>query len=292
MVELQSVLDIIGVIIAAPLLVGLLMGVDRKITARMQARRGPPIWQPYYDIIKLLGKDRKLINSSQALFAYAALLLQAFSLALLAAGGDLVVVFFMSAAGCFCFVLGAFSARSPFSHLGAQRELLQILAYEPVLFMFIFLIGLWQGGFMAQDVRGQMLTVLPFMVLALIPVLLIKAHKSPFDIAVAKTEIASGPYVEYSGSYLAVTEYAHWIELAIVFGFISLLYADPDPYLNVIGKLLLIFVLYFVVIVIDNVTTRLTRRSMVTFTLAFGILMGVLNLIWMYLIDKGVLPWA
>ena len=77
-----------------------------------------------------------------------------------------------------------------------------------------------------------------------------------------------------------------------MFGFISLLYADPDPYLNVIGKLLLIFVLYFVVIVIDNVTTRLTRRSMVTFTLAFGILMGVLNLIWMYLIDKGVLPWA
>jgi ech hydrogenase subunit B len=292
MVEWQTVAVIIAVIILAPLAVGLLLGIDRKITARMQSRRGPPIWQPFLDLVKLLGKDRKLINSSQALFAFAALLLQAFALILLAAGGDIVVVFFLSAAGCFCFVLGAFSARSPFSHLGAQRELLQILAYEPVLFLLIFLIGFWQGTFMAGRISGQMLTVMPFMLLALIPVLLIKTHKSPYDIAVAKTELASGPYVEYSGTYLAVTEYAHWIELAVVFGFVTLLYSDPNPYVNVAGKVLLVFILYFITIVIDNATTRLTRRSMVTFTLAFGVAMALLSLAWMYLIDKGVLPWA
>ena len=124
--------------------------------------------------------------------------------------------------------MGAFSARSPFSYFGAQRELLQILAYEPVLFLAIFAIGYREGTFLSNGIGQDLMVILPLTLLALLPVLLIKMEKSPYDIAVAHTEIISGPYVEYSGRYLAYTEIAHWFELGIVFGIMTLFFQDHE----------------------------------------------------------------
>ncbi|MCU0861376.1 MAG: NADH-quinone oxidoreductase subunit H, partial [Methanomassiliicoccales archaeon] len=134
-----------ALLLLVPVLIGLLLGLDRKLTARMQNRVGPPILQPFYDLGKLLAKDRKVINPGQVGFALAALLFQALALAMLLYGGDIVAAFFLTSAGSVMVVLGALSARSPFSHLGAQRELLQILAYEPVLFLVVLALGV-EGG--------------------------------------------------------------------------------------------------------------------------------------------------
>ena len=70
----------IALLFLAPLAVGVLMGFDRKITARMQNRVGPPLLQPFYDVLKLLGKERKLLSQAQSYFALACLMFEAASL--------------------------------------------------------------------------------------------------------------------------------------------------------------------------------------------------------------------
>jgi ech hydrogenase subunit B len=277
-----------GLLVLAPLAVGLLLGVDRKLTARMQNRVGPPVLQPFYDLMKLMGKRRNLLNSGQVAFALGYLLFQFLALAVLAFGGDLLVVFFLSSAGSVFLVLGAFSARSPFSQMGAQRELLQVLAYEPVLFMVIIVMGFDQRTFMAGDFSNALLPPLLLALIALIPVLVIKLQKSPYDVATAHTELVSGPHIEYSGPYLAVVEFAHWLEISVMLGIMSLFWYDPTLWISLIGKIALILVAWFVVLLIDNVTARLVRRRMVSFTLSFGLTLVALNLILLQYVLPGV----
>ena len=291
MISTSDLFVMLVLLFLSPLAIGLLMGLDRKLTARMQNRLGPPILQPFYDLIKLFGKDRRVMNNSQAVFGVAAMLLQLSAFVILVTGGDLLIVFFVSGAGSFSLVLGAFSARSPFSYFGAQRELLQILAYEPILFLAIFAIGYREGTFLTNGIGQDLIFVLPLALLALLPVVLIKMEKSPFDIAVAHTEIISGPYVEYSGRYLAYTEIAHWFELGILFGIMTLFFQDPNIYLSIAGKIAIVLAFFLVALLIDNSTARLTRGRMVKFTLAFGMTLIGANILILFLADKGVFQW-
>ncbi len=274
--------------ILAPLVVALLFGLDRRITARMQNRVGPPIIQPFYDLFKLLRKTPKLLNSSQVAFAVAALGAQMVALAIFVTGGDLLLIFFIQGAGSVAIVLGAFSARSPFSYLGSQRELLQILAYEPVIFLVVIALGIEQGSFLIRDMNSALILMLPLAYVAMVAVLVIKLQKSPYDVAMAHSEIVSGPHIEYSGPYLAIIELAHWFEIAVIFGILTLFWWQTDPYLSLLGKFLAVFVALFAVILIDNGTARLTRLRMVRFTLAFGIVLVALNLIWTLYLSKAV----
>jgi ech hydrogenase subunit B len=283
----EQVILSIGLLILAPLAVGVLLGVDRRLTARMQNRVGPPLLQPFYDLFKLMGKSRSLLNSGQVAFALCYLLFQFLALAVLVFGGDLLVVFFLSSAGSVFLVLGAFSAHSPFSQMGAQRELLQVLAYEPVLFVVIMALGFDQRTFLAADIDRMLLAPLLLAFIALIPVLIIKLQKSPYDIATAHTELVSGPHVEYSGPYLAVVEFAHWLEIAVILGVMSLFWYDPTLWISVLGKVALILAVWFVVVVMDNITARLVRRRMVSFTLSFGLTLVALNLVVLHYVLPG-----
>ena len=219
------------------------------------------------------------MNKGQVVFALMGLLLQASAMGLLCMGGDLLVIFFLSGAGSFMLVLGAFAALSPFSHLGAHRELLQIVAYEPVFFLAIIAVGWYEGTFMVDELEGNLLDVLPLVVLALVPVLMIKMQKSPLDLATAHQELVAGPYVEYSGPYLGVTKLAHWFELAILLGFISLFYTNDEAVWTVMGRLLLIIGLVVLVAIIDNTTARLTRGAVVLTTMSIGVVLVGANLV-------------
>jgi ech hydrogenase subunit B len=278
----------IAVIILAPLAVGLLRGVDRKLTARMQNRRGPPIVQPFYDMVKLLSKSPILINNLQVTFAGAALLFQAAALALFVAGGDLLIAFFVSGAGSIFLVLGAFSVRSPYSYLGGQRELLAILAYEPVLFLAVLSLGM-RSSFLVSELRGGLLEDLPLVLLAMVPVMVILLEKSPYDVPAAHQELISGPYIEYSGPYLAIMEGARWFQLAFVLGVITLFVWNDNTIVSLLGKAAIVLLVLFVTIVIDNITARLTRERMVMFMLTVGIALVAVNLIYLTIFPEGLI---
>jgi len=139
-------------LLAAPLIGGLLTGLDRKLTARLQGRMGPPVLQPFFDLLKLCSKEATCQSRLQVLYAYMYLGMIVMTLTLLATGQDLLMAVFIHAFGSIALVLGAQSVASPYSRIGAQRRIMQILAYEPVFVLLVIGLHRITGSFMASSV--------------------------------------------------------------------------------------------------------------------------------------------
>jgi len=274
---------------AVPLLVGVLLGLDRVLTARLQGRQGPSVLQSLRDLTKLLHKKGSYVNGSQAMFAYGALVLQASAALVLIMGSDVLTAFLLSGVGCFLMVMAALSVRSPYSHLRAQRELVQMMATEPVVMMIVLSLGYASGSFLGSDMDEMLVLTLPLAAASMVPVLLIRLEKSPYDIATAHSEIVSGPYVEFSGRGLGITKLAHWFELAVMFGILLLLFRLPDPALDLAVKAMVVLAVVVMTAVIDNTTARLTRWRMLRFSLTFCLGAVMLNMIVLYLVNTGVI---
>src|SRR5512147_2935717 len=138
-------------LIAAPILGGLLAGWDRRISARMQSRQGPPILQPFYDVLKLCHKEAIVVRRSQNFYVFFFLLLVIFTGALFFAGSDLLLVVFALTLAAIFLVLGAYKASSPYSFIGAERELIQMMAYEPMVLLTAIGMYMAAGSFQVRD---------------------------------------------------------------------------------------------------------------------------------------------
>lgn len=287
-VILKDILTVAATIILAPIIGGLLTGIDRKITARMQSRSGPPILQPFYDLIKLLGKERLIVNQTQMMFALGHLFFAVAALAMFMLGQDLLMILFIMAFSSIMLIMGAMSVRSPYSKIGAQREIVQIMAYEPVLILMVVGIFLSTGSFMIRPLFSDMFSFgkpllydLPLVFIAFIYVLTIKLRKSPFDFSTSHhghQELIKGITTEFSGPQLAVIELTHWYELVLFLGLITMFFARP-----VWIGMGIALICYFCEIVIDNISARMTWKWMLQATWIVGIGVAMTNIIWLYL---------
>jgi formate hydrogenlyase subunit 4 len=124
-------------VVFAPVFGGLLAGVDRRVSARMQGRVGPPLLQPFYDVGKLLQKTTRQINPIAEPLLVAHVGYMAACGALLVSGTDLIFTAFIFALAALLLVLAAGSANSPFSFTGAERELVVLLASEPFFILMM-----------------------------------------------------------------------------------------------------------------------------------------------------------
>ena len=97
--------------------------------------RGPPLLQPFYDVIKLWHKENIVVRRSQNFYIFFFLLLVIFTGGLFYAGSDLLLVIFALTLAAIFFVLAAYKASSPYSFIGAERELIQMMAYEPMVLL-------------------------------------------------------------------------------------------------------------------------------------------------------------
>lgn len=277
-------LIILATLLIAPLVGGLLMGIDRKLSARMQGRVGPPVVQPFYDLIKLFAKDALVSTKMQLVSVYLYLTSVVLSVVMLMLGQDLLVLLFVLALGSVSLILGAFSVRSPYSQLGAYRELLLLLSYEPLLALFVVGVYLATGSFMVRDIfkmEQPLLLNLPLFAVTQILVLAMKMNKSPFDISAshhAHQEIVRGILTEFSGPYLGIIELTHWYELVLLLGMTALLWAN-----NLWVGAALAIGSYFVVMLIDSITARMTWRWTLRVGWGIGIPLAVINLMMVYL---------
>ena len=130
-----SLLGAVVFILLAPVIGGLIAGIDRKVTAHMQGRVGPSIFQPFYDVGKLFEKEGAVVNETQRFYVISYFVFAIFTGALFFAGGNLLLVVFALTLAQIFLVLGAYAANSPYSHIGAERELIQIMAYEPMVLL-------------------------------------------------------------------------------------------------------------------------------------------------------------
>lgn len=270
-------------LLLAPILGGLLSGCDRIISARMQRRKGPPLLQPFYDFLKLWGKQPIAVNKAEGFYIFGFLLFVLLTGTLFFAQGDILLVVFTLTMASVCLIIAAYAVDSPYSQIGAERELVQTMAYEPMLLMVALGFYLASGSFSVGDIlTGAHMNILrmPGIFFGLCFILLIKFRKSPFDISMsheAHQELIGGLKTEISGRTLAVVEIAHWYENVFLFGLVLLFFASDTWWTWLLG-LAICEIVFFAEILIDNCCARIKWERMLASTWLVGLMAGFLNI--------------
>jgi ech hydrogenase subunit B len=276
-------------VLVAPVVGGLVAGIDRKITAHMQGRVGPSIFQPFYDVGKLFEKEQAVVNETQIFYAVCYIIFMIFTGALFFAGGDLLLVIFALTLAQIFLVLGAFAANSPYSYVGAERELLQIMAYEPMVILTAVGMFVATKSFNVSDIASTTIPVIlliPGIFLGFLYVLTIKLRKSPFDISTshhAHQEIVKGVTTEFSGPSLGLIEITHWYETVFLLGFVYLFFGF-NPVIGVVAVILV----YLLEILIDNTNARVKWQLAVKSSWLIAAVVGVVNLAALYFFSGGI----
>jgi formate hydrogenlyase subunit 4 len=280
-----SLVGVVAFILLAPVIGGLIAGIDRKITAHMQGRVGPPILQPFYDVGKLFEKEKTVANDTQRFYAISYFIFMIFTGALFFAGGDILLVIFALTLAQIFLVLGAYSANSPYSHIGAERELIQIMAYEPMI--IIAAVGMYvvTKSFTIASYPQPLVLFLPGIFAGFIYILTIKLRKSPFDISTshhAHQEIVKGVTTEFSGPTLGLIEVTHWYETVFLLGFVYLFFAF-SPLIGIIAVILV----YLLELLIDNASARVKWQLVMKSSWVIAALVGGVNLAVLYYLGVG-----
>jgi len=230
----------------------LFKGIDRKLVARMQGRVGPPIRQPFLDVIKLMDKESIVPeNAVRWMYLSAPIICLAASIILLMyipiatfepllnGRGDVILVLYIFIIPALAMVAGGFASGSPFASIGAQREMVTMASYEfplaVVVIALVWKINDMAGGdvfnlatIYAHPLWGEVgllgLLGLIALLLALVIVTPGVMAKIPFDVAEAETEIAHGLLAEYTGRNLALFYIADGVRLFAMASFIIALF--------------------------------------------------------------------
>jgi NADH-quinone oxidoreductase subunit H len=196
--------------------------VDRRVTARLQGRVGPPWFQPLADFIKLMAKE-DLLPVGAHRWACTAAPLASLAAALAASmyipvgratanafEGDLIVVLFLLSIPALAYFVAGWMSGGVYSIIGGNRSLLQYFSYEVPFLMALagpaILSSSWSistiAAYQAQTTWAAFVQPLGF-ALAIVG-LIGKLKREPLDIPKAKSEIAAGPLTEFSGRKLAL----------------------------------------------------------------------------------------
>ena len=263
--------------------------MDRKVTARVQYRVGPPVLQPVLDLVKLCHKET-LIPSGAVPAVFLTAPLVGFAGVTVASGllwgnnlngdqsflGDLFVALYLFTLPSLAIILGGFASANPLASLGAAREMKLLLAYE-LPFLLAVLVPVIQSGnalrlgeiVAAQSAAGVTAASLSGALALVVALLCMQAKLGlvPFDIPEAETEIGGGVLIEYGGPPLAVYRLTKCMLLFALPFFLIVLFLGGIPLtpLGVLGGLLKFVVLVALMTVIRNTNPRLRIDQAVRF---------------------------
>jgi len=214
---------------------GILSWSDRKITARVQFRKGPPFLQPFYDLGKLFYKET-ILPKYGAKFTFLAAPVFALFSATMAnvfillpvffpdAGfkEDLIVIFYLLTIPSLSFIIGALASGNPIGAIGASREMKLIIAYELAFILALAAIVIKTDMSITisdiltkQQTDGAFIGSISGVILFIVILFVIQAKLAlvPFDMAEAEAELAHGIFIEYSGTAYAIIKMARYIML-------------------------------------------------------------------------------
>ena len=250
----------------------------------MQGRQGPPFLQPFYDIhcLRLFSKQMLAVNSVQMFLLLSYLIFLAVAGSLLFAGEDILMCLFMLSTADMFLVMAASSDSSPFSTLGAGREMIQIMAYEPMTLLLAVGFYLATGSFQVADIVRQPVSAvvtMPGFLLGLMFIMAIKLRKSPFDLSTshhAHQEIVKGLTTEMAGPTLAVMNIAEYYEMTLMLGLVALFFVNENP-ISWPLALVACLAVYVLELVWDNVSARVKWRTLLDGCWVVTLLTGGLN---------------
>jgi len=227
----MDVLTYIGLVVFLGFVFTALVGlasswIDRKVSARLQWRVGPPWYQPIADIVKLMSKEVTVVEGSSRFTCLSAPFIGFAAVVVVSTiiwmasirpqsgfVGDIIVILYLLYIPSLAMIVGGSASRNPFAALGASREMKLMLAYEASFLVAVFTLVLNNGGIVSlggmvayQQANGPMVTHSLSSVIALVVALTYLPAKlgiGPFDIPEADCELIAGTYTEYSGSPLA-----------------------------------------------------------------------------------------
>jgi len=291
------------VVIPGTIVLGLVASwIVRKVSALVQYRVGPPIFQPFYDVAKLMGKEILIPEQAQQTVFMAAPLVGLAGLLLLsimlwrititgtAYLGDIVVAIYLMVLPSLALILGSSASASPHAAVGTSREMKLIMSYELPLVLAFIVVIIKTGGQLSLAAiaeRAPIFSISGFLAF-LVALLCVQAKLGfvPFDIAEAETELGSGVLMEYSGALLALWKLSQATMLVVLPLFLVMVFLGGFgtagwPLLWGIGKYVLMLVL---VILIKNTNPRMRIDQAMKFfwvycglTLAFAITLATIG---------------
>jgi formate hydrogenlyase subunit 4/hydrogenase-4 membrane subunit HyfE len=267
---LLAFLQILFIFGFSPLLIGLM----RKVKARLQGRSGSPIYQPYLDMLKLLSKGSAKSSTTSFIFVIApvvgfvSVMIASIMLPVLSPVSflavNIIVFAYLFSIGRFLTALSGLDAGSSFGGLGSSREMLYSVLIEPALFSVVLFLAA-SGGFavIAPLATGglawEALALSPahwIAALGLFIIILAETGRLPFDNPATHLELTmvhEAMILENSGPGLALVEWAHASKIFLLFSLIPVIFlplSSPDPLMRmafVLGVSLLLSVLTAVV---------------------------------------------
>jgi ech hydrogenase subunit B len=279
-----KIICVAAYLILAPFIGGFLEGVDRKISARMQRRVGPPILQPFYDVTKLLKKQVIAVNKSQIFLLLSYFFLTLLTGAMFFYGTDILLCFFVLSTAATFLYFAAVMTSSPYSTFGASRELLQMVAYEPAVLLACVGFYLATKTFKVSEIIQadySAIMYLPGFFIAFVFILTIKMRKSPFDTSASHhphQELVKGLTTEFGARNLAIYTITEWYENVFLMGVVGLFIINSNP-ISIIVAVVVILLVYFLEILIDNTSARVKWMTMVKGSWYVTIIAAGLNLI-------------
>lgn len=285
----KMIIFIVAYIVLAPFVGGFLAGLDRIISARMQGRVGPPVLQPFYDVLKLFEKEKITVNKVQDFYVACFLLFVIVTGCFFFAGGDLLLVLFTLTTASAFLIIAAYSSNSPYAQLGAERELLQTMAYEPMVLLTAVAFYVFTGSFKVSDImNSESMGILPMLgiFIGFMYILTIKFRKAPFDLSMshhAHQELVAGLKTEFSGTTLALLEVAHWYENIFLLGFIFLFFQNGSVAGVIIGIVVAIIAFFFETF-IGNSFARMKWQVAFKSAWIVAAVLGIINLFLLYFI--------
>jgi formate hydrogenlyase subunit 4 len=218
----------------------LLNGIIKKCKATMQGRVGPGIFQPYYDLIRLFRKDMVVSVVASWIFKATPYIVMT---SVMAASmlvpvitiqspfgtiGDVIALIYILALGRFFMALAGLDTGTAFGGEGSSREMTVAILVEPMMMLSIFTAAISAGSTnIARIAATQSMLYSPSHILALaafVVAVLAETGRIPVDnpdTHLELTMIHEGMLLEYSGRYLALMEWAHYIKQMLLFTIIA-----------------------------------------------------------------------
>ncbi|SEQ23972.1 respiratory chain complex I subunit 1 family protein [Butyrivibrio sp. TB] len=286
---MTKIIPVLCYIIVAPFIGAILEGFDRKISARMQRRVGPPIRQPLFDVIKLFKKQIIVVDRSQSFLIMSYLLLTIMTGCMFYAGVDLLMIFFVLSSAAVFIYFAATVTGSPMSTMGGLRELVQDMAYEPAVLLAAVGFYLTTGSFEIDEIINQdtsAIIKMPGFFVAFVFILTIKMRKSPFDSAQSHhphQELVKGLTTEMGAKNLAYFQITEWYETILMLSVEALFIINKNP-ISYLVAVVVILATYFLEILIDNSSARMKWQDMLKLSWFVTLLAGGVNLMVLMLI--------
>lgn len=277
---------------------------DRKITARVQFRKGPPILQPFYDFFKLLLVKETILpkHGSPMVFLLAPIfavfgatvagvfiLLPLFNITT-GFRGDLLVIFYLLTIPSFSYIIGALASGNPLAAVGGSREMKLILSYELTFLLVIAGVIMKCGQkfdlnsiIQTQQAGSSFIGSISGVLLFIVGIFCIQAKLAlvPFDMPEAEAEITEGIFIEYSGTAYALIKLTKYIMFFILPAFLIALLMNGFKLegFGILWAVLKVLAVVLALTLIRNTNPRIKIKQAISFFLIWMNLLVIVALI-------------